>query len=238
MLRSKGELLFSQAVVLSEGITEEQALPIFFKEYFGTEPEFIGISIIGIGGQNYETFLNLLHTLKISWFIFSDGESKTTKTITKIKDNFCLDDELPSNIVVLDGGHDYEMYLIENGYGECIVQAMNAVEGNENFFSEFLRKTNHQPSGRVKTDKPKCPTCHQFIYEDRIRDYDSIDGRRNAIYDCATRKNAKARYAIAVAQTIITHSTLEKRIPPKIKELFESIRLRLRINCSEDYRNE
>ena len=238
VLRSKGELLFSQAVVLAEGITEEQALPIFFKEYFGTEPEFFGISIIGIGGQNYETFLNLLHTLKISWFIFSDGEAKTTKTIKKIKDNFFSDSEFPCNIVVLDGGYDYEMYLIENGYGEYIVQAMNAVERNENFFSEFLRKNNHQSSGRVKTDKPKCPTCHQFIYEDRIRNYDSSDGWRKAIYDCATRKNAKAKYAIAIAETIIAHSTLDKRIPPKIKELFESIRMRLRINCSEEYCNE
>lgn len=238
VLRSKGSILFSQAVILAEGITEEQALPIFFKEYFGTEPEFLGISIIGIGGQNYETFLKLLHPLRISWFIFSDGEERTIKIITKIKNNFSSSDESSSNIIVLDNGCDYEKYLIENGYGENVIQAMNAVEGNEKFFSNFMKSKNHTSSGRVKTDKPICPTCKQFIYEDVIRNYDDADGQMQAIYDCATGKNAKAKYATEVAETIVSNNTPDKRIPPKIKELFKSIRVRLNINCSEEYRDE
>ena len=35
VLSSRGEILFSEAVILAEGETEEQALPIFIKEYFG-----------------------------------------------------------------------------------------------------------------------------------------------------------------------------------------------------------
>lgn len=238
VLRSKGSLLFSQAVILAEGITEEQALPIFFKEYFGTEPEFLGISIIGIGGQNYETFLKLLHPLRIPWFIFSDGEDKTIKTITKLRNIFYSSNESSSNIIVLDNGCDYERYLIANNYGKNIIQAINTVEGNENFFSDFIKSRNHTSSGRVKTDKPKCPTCKQFIYEDVIRNYDDADGQIQAIYDCATGKNAKAKYAIEIAATIVSNNTPDKRIPPKIKELFESIQVRLHIDCSKEYRDE
>ena len=50
VISSRGELLFSKAIVLCEGVTEEQALPIFFREKFDIEPAFCGISIIGIGG--------------------------------------------------------------------------------------------------------------------------------------------------------------------------------------------
>ena len=46
LIRSKGDLLFSTAIVLAEGITEETALPIFFKSYFGQETFSAGVSII------------------------------------------------------------------------------------------------------------------------------------------------------------------------------------------------
>ena len=167
-----------------------------------------------------------------------DGEDSTIKTITKLRKLFCLSKESSSGIITLDNGCDYEKYLIANNYGENIIQAINIVEGNENFFSEFMKSRNHTSSGRVKTDKPKCPKCKQFIYEDIIRNYDGTDGQTQAIYDCATGKNAKAKYATEVAKTIISQNTPDKRIPPKMKELFKIIRVKLHIDCSKEYRNE
>ena len=38
VISSRGELLFSKAIVLCEGITEEQALPVYFKESFNRFP--------------------------------------------------------------------------------------------------------------------------------------------------------------------------------------------------------
>lgn len=89
VISSHGELLFAKAIVLCEGITEEQALPIFFQEKYGFDPTYCGISIIGIGGQNYKPFLLLIKNFHINWFIFSDGEDKTIHTVKKaVRDVF------------------------------------------------------------------------------------------------------------------------------------------------------
>ena len=90
VISSHGELLFSRAIVLCEGkgITEEQALPIYFQNILVVTLRFFGISIIGIGGQNYKTFLSLIRDFDIDWFIFfSDGEKETIKTVRKAVDN-------------------------------------------------------------------------------------------------------------------------------------------------------
>lgn len=84
VISSHGELLFAKAIVLCEGITEEQALPIYFQEKYGIDPTFCGINIIGIGGQNYKTFLSLIKNFHIHWYIFSDGESSTIRTVKKL----------------------------------------------------------------------------------------------------------------------------------------------------------
>ena len=89
VISSHGELLFAKAIVLCEGITEEQALPIYFQEKYGIDPTFCGINIIGIGGQNYKTFLSLIKNFHIHWYIFSDGESSTIRTVKKaVRDVF------------------------------------------------------------------------------------------------------------------------------------------------------
>lgn len=91
VISSHGELLFAKAIVLCEGITEEQALPIYFQEKYGIEPSFCGINIIGIGGQNYKTFLSLIKNFHIQWYIFSDGESSTIRTVKKaVRDVFAV----------------------------------------------------------------------------------------------------------------------------------------------------
>lgn len=224
VISSHGELLFAKAIVLCEGITEEQALPIYFQEYYGIEPTFCGINIIGIGGQNYKTFLSLIKNFHINWFIFSDGEEKTIRTVKKaVRDVFGTDIEHCDNVIVLDNGEDYEKHLLNNGYENEIVEAICLIEGDPSFVSEYARTRDHTVAGREKTSLPKCTTCQQFIYQDVIRDYSGTDGWRNAIYDCCTAKQAKAKYAMGVAEKIVSVSDENRRIPSKIKSLLDAM---------------
>ena len=236
VINTRGELLFSNAVILCEGITEEQALPIYFKEFFGIEPIFCGINIIGIGGQNYKTFLNLIKDFGITWYIFSDGDKETIKTVKQAIRGITNDDMATmGNVVTLDNGENYERHLLASNYGDIMIIAMNECEGNEEYFAEFITKNNHTPYGRYPTDKTPCEKCGQKIYEDVLRDYDGTEGRNEAIYDCCTGKRAKAKYASFVAAKIIDQENIPKRIPPKIKDLFREIAQTMRLDVRGEY---
>ena len=237
VINTRGDLLFSTAVVLCEGITEEQALPIFFKEYFGKEVSFLGINVIGIGGQNYKTFLNLIKDFGIKWFIFSDGEREAKKCVTKAV-KIMTDESINNleNVVILDNNEDYEKHLLASGCGSAIIKAINNVEMNDNFFSNQLDTRNHTNTGRHKTNKPACDKCGQDIYEDTIRQYDGEGGYKQAIYDCCTSKSGKAKYASEVAVTIIKESTGLNKIPPKVRSLFNEMAIQLKLEIRGEYR--
>lgn len=225
VIASRGDLLFSRAIVLCEGITEEQALPIYFHKQFNVNPIFCGVNIIGIGGQNYKTFLSLIKNFNLPWYIFSDGERNTIKTVKKaVRDVFNEEIENLNNVFILPNGDDYEWHLIHNGYGPEIISAIEKCEGQPGFVSNFMKTRNGSSAGRQKTNKPPCPTCHQDIYEDIIRDYSGTDGQLEAIYDCCTTKAAKAKYATWVAEEIVAIQDETRNIPPKVKELMDAIR--------------
>ena len=239
VINTHGELLFSNAMILCEGVTEEQALPIYFMEYFGFEAIYCGINIIGIGGQNYKTFLNLIKDLEIPWFIFSDGEQSTIKTVKKAVE-VITDKQIEdlTNVVILDNEEDYEKHLLASGYEETIISAINKCEENEEFFNAYLETNNHKSCGRKRSGKPKCDTCNQYIYEDILRDYDGEAGKMRAVYDCCTGKRAKAKYALFVAQEIISKEDISKRIPPKVKVLFDELSKTLTLKKREEYTSD
>lgn len=74
VMNTRGEILYSNAVILVEGETEEQALPCFLREYFDKEPFELGINVVSVAGPNYLPFMRILDRLGIKWYIFSDGE--------------------------------------------------------------------------------------------------------------------------------------------------------------------
>ena len=252
VINTRGELLFSSALVLCEGITEEQALPIYFKEYFGMEPIFCGVNVIGIGGQNYKSFLKLIKDFSIKWFIFSDGETNTLKTVKKAV-KIMTDSDINDlhNVVILENEEDYEWHLLASGYGAMMIAGINKSQDcncdedsdstqsenkdNKTYFEKYIKETNHTSCGRYKTDKPPCKTCKQDIYEDNIRNYDGSDGYNEAIYDCCTGKNSKARYARYIADEIISQGTGINKIPPKVRALFKEIAQQLNIKARSEY---
>ena len=211
-VRSKGELLFSTAIVLAEGLTEEIAIPVYFKEYFGVDPSAFGIAIIGVDGQNYKTFLPLLNDFSIPWFIFSDGEEKAKnavkKAVKRISDKDCT---LFPNIIFLDDGDDYEDFLLKDGYADCIMNAINKYECK-------LREE-IDPEGAKRDPRS---FFERFI--EKNKRYTGDEGRNEALLDCLQKDDGKVKYAYVVAEEIVNAADEGKKTPTKIRILFDRIK--------------
>lgn len=217
---SKGELFFSNAVILFEGETEEMALPIFAKYYFDRNPVELGIDFVGVGGSgNYLPFLRVVEALNIPWFILSDGEKKAINDVKssmkKLYGNdVVLDDK--NNIHILENGCNFEKYLLQEGYIDEIIQAIEKIHG-ENYLTEYIRQNDGRPGkSNIKTDKI-CDKCKQNIYMKNIKDYKGDKGFKNALYDCMCKDKPQFGYVIA---NIINNN---KSIPAKISKLFDDV---------------
>lgn len=228
VFKSRGDLLFAKALLLCEGETEEQSLPIFFKEYFGCETFEAGINIIGVNGYgNYKAFLNVAKSFNIHFYILSDGERDTIKKVKKdIKTVFGEEKAVDnySNIKYLDDGADFEMYLLNSGYYNELNIVMERLLGTS-YLVDHIRMKDKTSKGRTKTSK-KCDKCKQFIFKDELRDYSGDEGAKRALLDCI--HNNKTAYSSIIADVIIENRK-ENKIPPIIKELFEEIEKDLRI---------
>lgn len=225
IINTHGELIFSSAIVLCEGITEEQSLPVYFREFFGIEPIFLGINIIGIGGQNYQTYLKFIKEFELRWYIFSDGESiakKSVKNAVKlITTEAC---ETMANVVIIKNGLDYEKMLIKNGNSSEIIAAINDINGNDNYYTSYIDKLNGDVKPkRRKTDKPPCDLCGQDIYEDYIEVIEGLEEDEMKLYRCMISSDGKAKYATTVAQYIVKSQEIKKRFPTEILKLLLQI---------------
>jgi len=220
VLNTRGELLFSKTIVLFEGETEEQAIPIFFDKYFESTSLKHGINFIGVGGPNYSPFIQLAEKLNIKWFILSDGESKTIKTVKKqIKDILGKDFNEDQYFCYYQNDKNFETYLIEQNYQNELIEAINEVENDTTYFEDYISKRTGLPGKRTKTEK-KCEHCDQYIYENVKKDYSGDNGVNLAIADCLNQ--GKTRYATAIAK-VISSLDGDRRFPAKIKELFVKI---------------
>ena len=214
---SKGDLLFSTAVILAEGITEELALPVYFKQYFGIDANAAGVSILGIGGQNYKTFLRLLKDFRIPWFIFSDGEPAAKKTVgNALRTIFSKEVVDCPNITILEDGNDYEDHLIANGYSNLMIDAINHYEKNV--------REEIDPEG-AKADPRPFFDRHLLDYSRQHHIQNSQDPalRNQVLLDLCQKKDGKAKYSQCIAEGIVATAEPDRKIPPKILELMKEI---------------
>ena len=222
VVHSRGELLFSKAIVLSEGETEEQALPELFESYTGKHPFSLGINFVGVNGSGakYRPFLILGKDLNIPVFIFSDGEAQTVKELKKNYEKVfgATDIEKAPNITILDGT-DFEGYLLSQGYQDLIEKTIQQVAGNDDAIGKWIEKREGTSLKRVKTDKPNCITCKQPIFEDVNRDYSGEHGRVRAILDILD--SSKPLYAKAITDNLT--KLPREHLPAKVVELFKQI---------------
>jgi len=227
VVHSRGEILFSKVLILFEGETEEQALPIFAEKFFEQPLLELGIDFIGVSGHgNYLPFIKVAHSLNIPWCILSDGENKTISSLKKSlkkyydfidqnKEEINLSDE--ENIFVIENENDFEADLIHYGYVEEIIESFN-IAYDENYLEDQINQKDGTSSGRRKTSNV-CDQCNQSIYEDVIRDYEGDEGYKKGLLDCMHTN--KTFIAPILAQVICNSG---KNLPPKVIELFEKIK--------------
>lgn len=212
VMNTRGELLFSKAIILFEGETEEQALPILAKEYFEQRfPYELGLNFIGVGGKgNYQPFLNIAKFLNIPWYILSDGDGSTESEVKAQIDG--IFGETYSTLFVLGEGADFEKYLIDSSFQDELTSAINLVEGDNYFPKEYIDEQHGQKrkGGEEKAYKN---------VEGEIMP-DAID---IALVDCL--REGKTKYAEAIALRIVSKKDENEKciIPAKISELFTKI---------------
>ena len=173
--------------------------------------------------------INLIKSFNIEWFIFSDGEPNTIKNVKSAVNDILPDVKLNElqNVVLLPDGQDYEKHLLSSGYENIIIEAIEKTTYNGHGFQDFVIRSN-------KVNKPDSIKGALQIYQYKLDHYPG--GKSSAVYDCCY--NNKAKYAGYIAEAIVSQDDKKSRIPPKVKELFESIRVRLHIDCSKEYRDE
>lgn len=221
VLTSNGELLFAKAIVLGEGETEVQALPIFCQHHLGLTPVESGLSFVDAKGcGNYYPFVALADAFQIPWYIFSDGEKETQKGLKKLlKKTYGEDRDLTEqkNIFIIPDEKDFEGMLLVDGYKDEIEKAIEQLKG-KGYINEFIRENNHKSKKREKTSAV-CEKCHQYIFIDVERIYDGEDGRLTALDDIM--ENNKAQLGPMLANSIIESG---KTLPPLIVKLFDEIK--------------
>jgi len=220
IMNTRGELLFSKALVLFEGETEEQAIPVLAKEYFNCFPFEIGLNFVGVGGNGkYQPYLNLAKFLNLPYYILSDGDGSTEIEVkNQIKGIF---GEVYDTLFVFDQNADFEKYLVDEGYQEELIKAINSVEGEDFFPMEYIEEQHGQKrkGGAEKIYKAADDTV-------------SESAKTAALLDCL--REGKTTYAEPIAQAIRSKKdgNGECIIPNKIKELFEKIATDLNLNQS------
>jgi len=117
IMRFRGELLFSKALILFEGVTEEQIIPAMFHAYFGKSSFSLGVTCISVAGKNYPPFIKMAISFGIPVIIISDNDGNTRNEIEsqirKIRQNTSL--ALPDNefyLSFLSVGNDIEAELV------------------------------------------------------------------------------------------------------------------------------
>lgn len=132
VMRSRGELLFASAVVLFEGETEEQALPMFARHHWGKHPFERGVAFIGVGGDgNYAPFIKIFEAFQIPWFILSDGEPNARTKVERALSP--LNITLPyERVVILPNDRAIEGYLVDEGYEVELKSAVIALHAPYN----------------------------------------------------------------------------------------------------------
>jgi len=230
ILKSRGELLFSEGIILCEGQTEEQALPDFFEQHFKSKPFEIGFNIVSVGGSGnkYYPFLMLAKCFDIPVYVFSDGEDRTIDDFNKVvrkvfeDDSEKIETQLENRTLFLPDNHNLESYLIAEGYSDDLIIAIESSLDDEGAFEKFIENNNNKP-GRPSPTKEKCDTCNQIIYDRALKIYEGEEGRKTAINDFLSKH--KALYSFIVAEVIISRNRdTEKEIPQAIKDFFEKIR--------------
>jgi putative ATP-dependent endonuclease of OLD family len=206
ILMTRGDLLFSSALLLFEGPTEEAALPILAERYWGNSIHQLGLSFVPVdGASGYFPFIWLAKSLELPWFILSDAEpdplSKLDSCLSKA--GFSSHTAL-QNVVTMDTGNDFEAQLVAEGYAAEIEAAFNENYQTHDYISQYMQTQQGQ--------KKKGGS---------IKDFNVPNGRNLAILDAL--HSQKTSMAAPCATSIAAITDLTRSTPPRIRKIFNEI---------------
>jgi putative ATP-dependent endonuclease of OLD family len=208
VIASRGDLLFARALILFEGETEEQCLPLFAFSKWGATSHELGFSFVGVGGGNYFPFVWLARHFSIPWYIFSDGEPKAREVLfSQLKRAGCDKPETQTNVFILPDDRSYEAQLLTEGYIDAIEVAIQRALG-PGFLDNYITRLDGKPNKKVDG-------------AETVRVYSGEGGRRNAVGD--VMRDYKTRLAAPIAQSIIELPDLERRCPKCLDGLFNRL---------------
>ncbi|MFZ2899045.1 MAG: AAA family ATPase [Saprospiraceae bacterium] len=200
VMLSNGELLFSKVIVLFEGETESQCLPIFAKEFWGAYPFEMGITFVAVKGNNYRPFILAAQNLNIPWFIFSDYDKQNVKrgVDNALREIGYTNPESTNYGNVIKLNSSIEQYLIGQGYQNELKTGVN---------NWHLTNTDEStPEQQIKAGQTR---VNGLSDDDLLREISSDNG--------------KVRYPTFWAIEISRIGDATRRIPQQIRELFEKI---------------
>jgi len=152
-------------------------------------------------------FLRLAKGFGLKWYIFSDAEEdpleKMSDALKKIDIN---DYQTCQNVIVLPAGKNIETYLVDEGYTDAIEKVLNRYHDLDDYVKDFISRMNDQ--------QMKGGTTRNYTA-------DSDGGRKRALIDIL--ESGKTTYAEDIAREIVLLEEKDRRIPPKIKCLFDRI---------------
>jgi putative ATP-dependent endonuclease of OLD family len=206
VIESRGDILFARAIVLFEGQTEEQALPIWAQKYWGSSIHELGFSFVRANGTDYFPFIWLAKSLEIPWYVIADGEPQPVSDLeAALKKAGQPKAAMSSNVVVLPDGNNFERQLLADGYLAEIEQALDEVQACDAYLDSFIKQNDGLPYRGTKGN----------------RDYASDGGRVRAAGDAM--KAEKTRLARPLARTIVNMADPTRQFPSQIKRLFEIV---------------
>lgn len=173
ILRTRGEILFSKALILFEGVTEEQVIPVMFKKYFGVSAYEVGVSCLAVNGKRYHPFFKLGKMLKIPIVVISDNEasvnSELTSQLKKIADTYgwkFSNDELV--IHYLSKGNDFEAELLLKQQllpeiREILLLIATEENDNVHYLSAKRKELEGKNADTLLKEIRKCKACYSGL---------------------------------------------------------------------------
>ena len=206
---TRGDLLFSSALLLFEGETEEVALPVFAERYWGNSIHQLGLSFVPVGGNDYFPFICLARSLEISWFILSDAELQPLAALDRClaKAGFA-DRSAFKSIVTMDAGNDFEAQLVAEGYAVEIEAAFDAYHQTVDYIGQYIRIQ----QGQKKKGGG-------------FKDFNGPNGRNLAILDALYSQ--KTSMVMTYAKSIAAIADENRCTPPRVRMIFEEISAKL-----------
>lgn len=127
VINTRGEMYFSKLVILFEGETEEQVLPLLVKKHFNIDYVSLGVNFIGVGGYTkYLPFIRFCESFNVEYLLFSDNEPDVNIDVLRQISRSKIND--PSRVVFVSPNNDFEKELCEQGYIEEVKAAYYKME--------------------------------------------------------------------------------------------------------------